>query len=81
MLVGAETLRDRILDVKQDTTTSDWRVRTVVQRELLEQGLALGERVKGRKTYLGGKWGIPLRAPDIWFDLVSAGGDPYGEGA
>lgn len=79
---GRRILRDRILDVKEDTTTPDWRVRPVLQRDLLDQGLALGERMKGKKIYLGGKWGIPLRAPDIWFDLVSAGGDhwrPLGE--
>ena len=32
--------------------------------------------------YFGGKWGIPLRAPDLWFDLVDAFGArfvPLGE--
>jgi methylase of polypeptide subunit release factors len=82
MLLGAEELRDRILATKSDTVTEDWRIRVVPQRELLEKGVALGERVKGKKAYLGGKWGIPLRAPDLWFDLLAAGGDrwrPLGE--
>jgi methylase of polypeptide subunit release factors len=77
MLLGAEALRDRILATNDDTTTPDWRIRVVPQRELLEKGLALGERVKGKRLYLGGKWGIPLRAPDLWFDLLAAGGDRW----
>ena len=82
MLIGAERLRDEILSVEADMVTPDFRVRLVRQQRLLDDGVALGERTKGKSVYAGGKWGIPLRAPDIWFDLLKAGAGkwkPLGE--
>lgn len=82
MLIGAERLRDDILAVEADKVTADFRVRLVRQQKLLDDGVALGERTKGKSVYAGGKWGIPLRAPDIWFDLLKAGAGrwkPLGE--
>jgi type I restriction-modification system DNA methylase subunit len=82
MLLGAERIRDDILKAARDQTTAEWRIRCVRQADLLDQGLALGERMKGKRVYAGGKWGIPLRAPEIWFDLLAAGGNrwrPLGE--
>ncbi len=63
---------------------------------MLADGIALGRMMRGLEgggededsgstiegEYFGGKWGIPLRAPDLWFDLVDAFGDrfvPLGE--
>ena len=82
MLIGAERLRDAALAIENDTVTADFRVRLVAQQRLLDEGIALGERTKGKAIYAGGKWGIPLRAPDIWFDLLKAGAGkwkPLGE--
>ena len=82
MLIGAERLRDAIQEIETDAVTSDFRVRLVSQDRLLAEGISLGERTKGKPVYGGGKWGIPLRAPDIWFDLLKAGAGkwkPLGE--
>ena len=73
MLIGAERIRDAILGFDQDAVSPDFRVRLVSQAQLLADGQALGLRTKGKPHYAGGKWGIPLRAPDIWFDLLKAG--------
>jgi methylase of polypeptide subunit release factors len=73
MLIGAERIRDAILATESNSVSPDFRVRLVSQAQLLADGQALGERSKGRPIYAGGKWGIPLRAPDIWFDLLKAG--------
>ena len=73
MLIGAERVRDEILAIANDAVTPHFRVRLVSQARLLADGEALGERTKGKPIYAGGKWGIPLRAPDIWFDLLKAG--------
>ena len=82
MLIGAERLRDEVLSITSDKANADFRVRLVSQQRLMDEGIALGERTKGKPVYSGGKWGIPLRAPDIWFDLLKAGAEkwkPLGE--
>ncbi len=73
MLIGAERVRDEILSIESDAATPDFRVRLVTQTKLLADGKSLGERTTGKSVYAGGKWGIPLRAPDIWFDVLKAG--------
>lgn len=77
MLIGAEALRDRVLAISSDSVSPDFRVRLVSQQRLLAEGIALGERTKRKPVYAGGKWGIPLRAPDIWFDLLTVGGGKW----
>jgi methylase of polypeptide subunit release factors len=76
-LEAAEHLRDAILACETDTENDGWRVRVIRQGDLREAGVRLGERTKGKSVYAGGKWGIPLRAPDLWSELVSLGGDRW----
>ena len=76
-LEAAENLRDAILACDVDTENEGWRVRVIRQGDLREAGVRLGERTKGKAVYAGGKWGIPLRAPDLWSELVSIGGDRW----
>lgn len=50
----------------QTTITPDYRIRSVVQATLLQEGCLQCERGKG--TYQGSKWGgVYLRAPDIYW--------------
>ncbi len=84
---AADQFRDEILSLDKDTSNERFRARLVPQRELWTQGVHLGEMMgksgkteKGRRkspaeAYHGGKWGVYLRAPDLWFDLL----DTYGE--
>jgi methylase of polypeptide subunit release factors len=70
MLVGAERIARQISNTDEDGASPDWRIRLRQQSELLAEGIQLGVRRTGRSAYAGGKWGIPLRAPDVWFNLL-----------
>lgn len=84
---AADQLRDEILFLKENTVNERYRARLVKQGDLWEQGVQLGiimgkskevdtedeEAQQGK--YYGGKWGVHLRAPDLWFKLL----DKYGE--
>ena len=94
---ATDDFRDEILSLTVNTLTSRYRARLVAQRELLEDGTRLARLMsKSRdtdesdntnksslsETYYGGKWGIHLRAPDLWFELMDRFGDgfaPLGE--
>lgn len=76
-LEAAETFRDLILDQRADADFDGWRVRVQRQGDIRARGVLLGERTKGRSVYAGDKWGIPLRAPEIWHDLLRIGGDRW----
>lgn len=67
--LGAEALRDRIESMKENTAERHWRVRVRPQGELHE----LGRR--GTKSYRGAKWGLYLRAPDLFLKLQERYGD------
>jgi hypothetical protein len=82
--VVADEFRDEILDLTKDTINSRYRAKLVRQRDLWVHGVKLGLMMKesaGVKkidkqdiegaAYYGGKWGIYLRAPDIWFQLCN----------
>jgi len=84
---AADRFRDEVLSLKENTTTERYRARIVRQGDLWEQGVKLGtimskseddevndEEVRGG-AYYGGKWGVYLRAPDLWFKLL----DDYGQ--
>ena len=73
-LQAAEEMRDAILGCKVDTLTKDWRVRVRRQGDIRDEGVLLGQRTKKKPVYAGGKWGIPLRAPDLWEELIQIGG-------
>lgn len=76
-LEAAEELRGNILAAETDTSGNGWRIRVRRQGDIREMGVRLGERTKGQSIYAGGKWGIPLRAPDLWEDLIQIGGDRW----
>lgn len=71
-LDAAEKLRVRILETKRNSETADWRIRVVRQRDLIE-----GPDKENPSHHRGGKWGIPLRAPDIYFELMDRFGDKF----
>ncbi len=73
-LQAAEEMRDAILRCSVDTLTENWRVRVRRQGDLRAEGVRLGQRTKNKPVYAGGKWGIPLRAPDLWEELLKLGG-------
>ncbi|MBU0513196.1 MAG: N-6 DNA methylase, partial [Proteobacteria bacterium] len=67
-----DAFRDEILKLKENTVNQRYRARVVRQGALWTEGVRLG-RIMGRRddaeNYYGGKWGVYLRAPDLWFDL------------
>jgi len=78
---AANRFRDEILSLKSNATTERYRARLIRQGDLWDQGIKLGiimrksedkevneEEVLG-SAYYGGKWGVYLRAPDLWFEL------------
>jgi len=91
----ADAFRDEILSRSGNAVNERYRLRIVRQEELWREGVRLGA-VMGRTgekeedgeapadagEYYGGKWGVWLRAPDLWFDLMDEFGDrfvPLGE--
>ena len=76
-LAAADEFRDNILSIDSDVTRDAYRVRCVKQSDLVAQGEANGTILKGKKVYAGAKWGIPLRAPDLWEELQGVGGDRW----
>jgi hypothetical protein len=64
-------------------------VRLVRQGDLWTEGVRLGEILKEAEkqentdpeaqngSYYGGKWGVHLRAPEIWFQLIDEFGDKF----
>ena len=76
-LAAAEGFRDLILSTDEDVTTQNYRIRCVPQRALLEAGIANGQILHGKAIYAGAKWGIPLRAPDLWDELLTIGGSHW----
>ncbi|MBM4285051.1 MAG: SAM-dependent methyltransferase [Deltaproteobacteria bacterium] len=84
----ADAFRDEILSLASSKANERYRVRLVRQGDLWREGVSLGvimgkSRFAGDADpevqdgdYYGGKWGIYLRAPDLWFNLL----DEYGAG-
>ncbi len=79
---AADRFRDELLSLTGNTRNSRYRVRLVSQGELWREGVNLGIAMgkSGEDSeeditlqpgkYYGGKWGIHLRAPDLWFELI-----------
>jgi type I restriction-modification system DNA methylase subunit len=78
----ADAFRDEILALPANTVNERYRARLVRQGDLWKDGVRLGVMM-GRSQYpgsddpgvqdgdyYGGKWGIYLRAPDLWFELL-----------
>ena len=85
-ITAANDFRDEILGLNENNTNERFRARLVKQGDLWQQGVRLGVMVgrakdKGSKDssvqageYLGSKWGVYLRAPDLWFRLLDESG-------
>lgn len=74
MAVASE-FRDELLALEKNTINSRYRARVVKQADLLNEGMKLGAIMGTPGEYYGGKWGVHLRAPDVWFDLLEKAGD------
>ena len=85
---AADAFRDEILSLTKNSVNERYRARLVSQKYLWDEGVRLGimmgksdpgddedseERISTGEYY-GGKWGVYLRAPDLWFELL----DKYG---
>lgn len=84
-MLAADALRDEILQLTTDVNHHRYRARMVKQGQLWQDGVALGHMMRGETVedaddadddapasageYHGGKWGIYVRAPDLWFEL------------
>jgi len=81
--VIADEIRDEILELTKNTINDRYRAMLICQGGLWEQGVRLGlmRKKSGKKKkiteqdikngiYYGGKWGVYLRAPDLWFSLI-----------
>jgi hypothetical protein len=91
----ADAFRDEILSLMENTVNERYRARLVRQQDLWRDGVRLaavmkksgeagenGDEQAMSGEYYGGKWGVYLRAPDLWFDLLDEFGDrftPLGE--
>ncbi len=69
-ITAANTFRDEILRLNKDALDEKYSARLVRQGDLWDEGVKLGQRMGKPEEYFGGKWGIYLRAPDFWFDLL-----------
>jgi hypothetical protein len=91
-VAAADRFRDHILSLESDTLTDRYRCRVVCQGELWNDGVKLGQLLGKSKRgpapgkpdpdrqlgeYYGGKWGMHLRAPDVWFELIDRFGDRF----
>src|SRR5829696_390169 len=84
-VIAANRFRDELLDLTEDTLNPRYRARLVRQGDLWMEGVRLGIAMgKGKSgtveesetnpqpgEYHGGKWGVHLRAPDLWFDFLT----------
>ena len=91
---AADAFRDEILALAKNTANKRYRARMVRQGDLWNDGVRLAMTMgKGHVPassdpdvqaghYLGGKWGVYVRAPDLWFEMLDRFGtrlQPLGE--
>jgi hypothetical protein len=84
-VAAADNLRDEILGLTKDCITAGYRAKLVPQALLWAEGVHLGQlmaAVDGEEDerlpatgYYGGKWGVYIRAPELWFRALSRFGD------
>jgi hypothetical protein len=76
---AADDLRDEILSLNDNTVNSRYRARLVRQGDLWDTGVKLGKMLgkNDNGEYYGGKWGVHLRAPDLWFWLLEQTGQKW----
>jgi hypothetical protein len=84
-VVAADRFRDELLNLTENTLNSRYRARLVRQGDLWMEGVRLGIAMGKSKSefadeseaspqpgeYYGGKWGLHVRAPDLWFDFLT----------
>jgi hypothetical protein len=86
---AADNFRNEILALQANNVNERYRARLVRQGDLWKDGVRLGV-IMGRSKqpgsddpevqdgeYYGGKWGIHLRAPDLWFELMDELGENF----
>lgn len=94
MVQSVDDFRDEILKLTENSLNERFRVQLQQQGDLWREGVQLSVMM-GRSSeeasdnhdvqngsYYGGKWGVHLRAPDFWFDLLTRYGkhfSPLGE--
>ncbi|MBA2352814.1 MAG: N-6 DNA methylase, partial [Burkholderiales bacterium] len=87
---AADSFRDEVLALTENVSNQRYRARLVPQADLWREGVKLGAIIKGTTPddskdkaatqtgeYYGGKWGVYLRAPDLWFDLLEKYGGRF----
>ena len=80
---AANRFRDELLGLRENTRNSRYRARLVRQGDLWMEGVRLGAAMGKTEPvapenpdpqpgeYHGGKWGVHVRAPDLWFDFLT----------
>ncbi|MFH0910473.1 MAG: N-6 DNA methylase [Planctomycetota bacterium] len=88
-MAAANAFRDELLGLRQNAANERYRARLVPQGDLWNDGVRLGVMMGKSKDggtdddevqdgeYYGGKWGVYLRAPDLWFKLLDKYGDRF----
>lgn len=85
---AADSFRDEIISITKNTHNERYRARLVRQGELWSKGVEIGnilrtqksskkEDIGHRNKYYGGKWGVYLHAPNLWFKLLDEGGNNF----
>ncbi len=81
-MLSADRFRDELLTLTENTRNARYRARLIQQRDLWMEGVRLGVAMGKAEApadndvnpqpgeFYGGKWGVYLRAPDLWFDLL-----------
>jgi len=84
-LDAADRVRNHLLSVKTNVSDQNWRIRVLQQADLIRQAQPTAEVASGQSStaqtdpaasHAGGKWGMYLRAPDVFFEMR----DAYPEG-
>lgn len=81
-IMAADGLRDELLGLTENQRNARYRARLVQQGDLWHDGVQLSVAMGKSKpasddfqvqtgAYYGGKWGIQLRAPDLWFKFTN----------
>lgn len=78
--LAADRFRDELLTLTKNTRNVRYRTRLIKQGDLWQDGvnlgIAMGKSIPTEEVHIqngnyhGGKWGLHLRAPDLWFDLL-----------
>jgi hypothetical protein len=86
---SANSFRDEIMSITDEVVNDRYRTRVVRQGDIWAEGVEVG-KVMGKSEgltsddpdvqsgeYYATKWGIHLRGPDLWFDLMEETSDQW----